>query len=490
MEQSREQPDNRDEAMRARLRRLAAIVESSEDAIIGKDLNGIITDWNNGAQRLYGYSADEVIGKPISILVPSDRVDDFIEIMRKIRAGESVKHFETVRRKKNGTCVQVSLTVSPVVDTDGRIIGASAIARDVSERQRQEAAVRESEERFSLIANATPVMIWMSGVDKLCNYFNHGWLEFTGRSLKEELGNGRSEGVHPEDLAQCSETYTQSFDRRESFAMEYRLRRHDGQYRWVFDRGVPRFEMDGAFAGYVGSCVDVTERKLVEQIRADVSRTLLEAQEQERTRIARELHDDIGQKLALLSVEISQMKETLPHGELRSQMDALEKQAVEISADTQSLSHELHSSKLEYLGLVLAMKNFSKEFEDKHNVEIEFDGGDVPSVVPQNIALCLFRVMQEGLRNSLKHSGVRFFKVNVQGSPTEIRLSVRDSGVGFEPELAKGTQGLGLISMRERVRLVNGTISITSSPQSGAEIRVFVPLLAGKPMEKTELAGA
>src|SRR6476660_7530173 len=100
MEQSREQPDNRDEAMRARLR-LAAIVESSEDAIIGKDLNGIITDWNNGAQRLYGYSADEVIGKPISILVPSDRVDDFIEIMRKIRAGESVKHFETVRRKKN-----------------------------------------------------------------------------------------------------------------------------------------------------------------------------------------------------------------------------------------------------------------------------------------------------------------------------------------------------------------------------------------------------
>jgi len=146
--------------------------------------------------------------------------------------------------------------------------------------------------------------------------------------------------------------------------------------------------MDGSFAGYIGSCVDVTERKLVEEIRADVIRTLLEAQEQEQTRIARELHDDISQKLALLSVEISEMKETLPHGELRSQMDALEKQALELCSDTQSLSHELHSSKLGYLGLVLAMKNFSKEFEDKHNVEIEFDGEDVPSDVPQNIALC------------------------------------------------------------------------------------------------------
>ena len=122
MEQSREQTDNRDhEAMLARLR-LSAIVELSDDAIIGKDINGIITDWNNGAASLFGYSADEMIGKSISILTPFDRADEFVEIMRKIRAGETIKHFDTVRLKKDGTRVQVSLTVLPVVDTNGRII--------------------------------------------------------------------------------------------------------------------------------------------------------------------------------------------------------------------------------------------------------------------------------------------------------------------------------------------------------------------------------
>jgi signal transduction histidine kinase len=171
-------------------------------------------------------------------------------------------------------------------------------------------------------------------------------------------------------------------------------------------------------------------------------------------------------------------------------MDELGKRTSEISAGVQSLSHELHSSKLEYLGLVSAMRGFCKEFSEKHKVEVAFASEGIPPTVPPEISLCLFRVMQEGLQNAVKHSGVRFFEVELRGSPTDIQLTVRDSGVGFDPELIKDTPGLGLVSMQERVRLVKGAILITSRPLSGTEINVRVPLQAGKQTEKANLAGA
>jgi PAS domain S-box-containing protein len=337
--------------------------------------------------------------------------------------------------------------------------------------------LRESEQRFRLVANTAPVMIWMSGRDKLCNYFNKTWLEFTGRALEAELGDGWSEGVHQEDLKACLHIYTGAFDRRESFQMQYRLRRYDGEYRWVLDMGVPRFNPDGSFEGYIGSCIDVTDRKLAEEAMAGMGRRLIEAHEQERTWIARELHDDVSQRMALLTIELELWEQELPASAVRfhDRIRHARQRLSEISSDIQSLSHRLHSSKLEYLGIVAAARSFCNELSEQQKVQVDFNSANIPVGVPKEIALCVFRVLQEALQNAVKYSGVRQFAVELQGVDGEIRLTVNDTGVGFDPIEAFNRHGLGLISMRERLHLAGGRISIESQPGMGTTIRARVP---------------
>ncbi|NBC15678.1 MAG: PAS domain S-box protein [Bacteroidetes bacterium] len=240
---------------------LSAIVDSSNDAIIGKRLDGTILSWNAAAEALYGYSAEEAIGQHIRLIVPPEKRDELETIMARLRQGKSIDPFETVRQHRDGSRVDVALTISPITSAEGHLVGASAIARDISERRRYQQALAESERRFRVMANGAPVMIWMAGTDKACTFFNAQWLAFTGRSLDQELDDGWAEGVHPEDRARCLGIYTAHFDQRTPFEMAYRLRHHSGAYRWILDRGTPRHAPDGTFLGYIGSATDISKQK-------------------------------------------------------------------------------------------------------------------------------------------------------------------------------------------------------------------------------------
>jgi signal transduction histidine kinase len=259
------------------------------------------------------------------------------------------------------------------------------------------------------------------------------------------------------------------------------LLRPDGSVVWLEKSARGFFDEQGKLLRMIGMVANITERELAEAALASVSRRLIEAQEQERSRIARELHDDIGQRLALLAIKLSQLQQS-PHNssELPRRIGELQKHTSEIAADIQSLSHELHSSRLQYLGIATAISGFCREFSEQQKVEIACRIHDLPVLLSPDISLCLFRVLQEALQNSTKHSGVRYCEVELWGTPDEIHLTVSDSGAGFDIDAAKASRGLGLISMEERLKLLNGNLSIESQLQRGTTIHARVPFSSGE----------
>ena len=242
---------------------LAAIIESSDDAILSKDLNGIISSWNAGAQRLFGYTAAEVIGRPVTLLIPDDRQDEETEILARIRRGERIEHYETVRQRKDGTCFDASLTVSPVKDEAGRVIGASKIARDITDRKKSEQALRLSEERFRLLASHAPVGIFLSDASGRCVFVNDHWREMSGLTVAQAWGDGWANAVHPEDRERVLAGWRQAVAAGEPSTSEFRFRRPDGRVVWL--QGSAQLIKDDAGApSYLGSCVDITARKQAE----------------------------------------------------------------------------------------------------------------------------------------------------------------------------------------------------------------------------------
>ena len=367
--------------------------------------------------------------------------------------------------------------VSDLKDVRKRMRRADA---KVAHAREAEAVLRESDRQFRKLANAAPVMIWTIGPDKRCTYFNDVWLEFTGRSLEAELANGWTAGIWAEDLPRCMETYTAAFDRHEPFRIEHRLQRRDGEYRWLFDQGVPRFDVDGAFAGYIVSAIDVSERKRSEELIHDLAGRLIVQQEVERQRIARELHDDIGQGIALLKVEIDLMATGVDSEQTRAQLYKLSSRVGEIASDVHDVSYELHPSRLRAIGLVSALQSLCRDTSAQRKVLVTFTQGLVPTSVDADVSLCLYRIAQESLHNVVRHSQARDAHVTITCDDGFVSLQIADSGIGFDPRHVAHA-GLGLHSMRERVAILHGQLSIDAAQGSGTQIMVRIPL--GSPAE-------
>jgi PAS domain S-box-containing protein len=431
------------------------------------------TDYLRGRTQVLGRSHYEIF---------PDMPERWKEVHRRGLQGETLRADEDCWDGQDGPH-WARWEVRPWKTPDGTVGGILILAEDITRRKQMQEALREGEDKLQLLLDSTAEAIYGIDLEHRCTFCNPACLrtlgyehvdEVIGKNIHNLIHHTRAdatvlpveecrvhratrtgEGVHGEDEVFWRANGT-------SFPIEY----------WSYPQ-----RRGNEVVGAVVAFIDTTERKLAEAALANVSRKLIEAQEQERTRIGRELHDDIGQRLALLAIQLQELHESsLIPPDVRSRTGELQKQTSEIATDIQSLSHELHSAKLQYLGIVGAMRGFCREFGEQQKVEINFQTHDMPSSVLPDTALCFFRVLQEALHNSAKHSGVRYFEVRLWGTSDEIHLTVVDSGVGFDRKAAKESRGLGLISMEERLKLLKGTLSIEAHPKRGTTIHARVPL--------------
>jgi PAS domain S-box-containing protein len=346
-------------------------------------------------------------------------------------------------------------------------------------RKRAFEEVQETERRFALVADNAPMLIWMADTDKSCTYVNRRWLDFMGDTLEQELGEGWTANVHPEDRARCVQDYEEAFDARKEIRMEYRVQRRDGEYRWIMDYGVPRYSPAGAFCGYIGSSLDITDLKRSEEELGKVSGRLIHAQEEERRRIARELHDDFTQRLAALGMELAQLGQETPSKEsLQQRLAEVGGKLRDITMGLSATAHQLHSSHLELIGLAASAQRLCSDFSQQNGIHVDFQQHDIPKNLPPETVLCLFRVLQEALHNVARHSHANSCRVQLRKENRGVLLTVSDAGAGFDPVRGERNGGIGLISMRERVRLVGGELHLHSRPEEGTRLEARVPMPA------------
>jgi PAS domain S-box-containing protein len=368
------------------------------------------------------------------------------------------------------------------------VVGFSKIAHEITERKRAEEELQESEEKFRSVFRDAGIGMVIVSPDGRFLAANKAFCECLGYT-EEELRARTVESVtFKEDWPPFSQKLREAVAEGRNFQwFEKRCLHKSGRIVNTETSASLIRSKDGAPRYFVAEVLDVTSRIQAQLALSEMTRKLIEAQEQERARMGRELHDDINQRLSMLAVELEQLQDD-PSDFPRRALE-LRRQTDEISRDVQALSHELHSSKLEYLGVVAGIRSWCREFAERQKIVVDFTG-DVSIVFPPEVGLTLFRVLQEGLHNAVKHSGVKRVEVQIHKHLGEIHLIINDMGNGFDIEMVQGN-GLGLTSMRERVRLVNGTIDIQSKPTSGTTLHVRVPFKPGptpnRPPDNTEI---
>ena len=461
----------------ASLRLFRELIDESSDAIEVVDPETFrFLDVNEKACRDLGYTRDEMLSLRVHDIDPS--LDELLEQKcQKELEDNGFRRFETAHRRKDGSTYPVEVNLKRV-QLD-RVYSVNVV-RDNTERKRSDEALRQKDAELTEAQRIAEVGSWQWDPENDTVIWSHELYRIAGRDygLPAVSFAEHSSLYAPESWKRLREAVEEALRSAAPYQLDVEMIRSDGAKRWLTARGEAQCDGTGRVVRLRGTVQDITERKRTEDALSSMGRKLIEAQEQERARIARELHDDLGQRLALLANEMEQLQQSYPdlRDEVSRRIRELQRDAFQIATDVQSLSHTLHSSKLEYLGIAAAMRGFCQEFGRQQKAEIDFKSHDVPSPLPPEISLCLFRVLQEALHNSVKHSGVRHAEVGLWGTLDEIHLTVSDLGAGFDREAVNGSRGLGLVSMEERVKLVKGSFSVKSQPKQGTTIQASVPL--------------
>lgn len=337
---------------------------------------------------------------------------------------------------------------------------------------------RNDDERLRLLLEMTSTLYWEGDLERCrLSYVSDQACKILGYSIEQwHQFDFWISHIHPDDRDRVRAEVLKNSDTRDSFTFEYRMVANDGRAVWFSDR-VNVVREDGRPKRPRGFLIDITERKRTEETLINLSGRIIDAQEEERKRIARELHDDLNQRMALLSIELAQLGQKAQKvRSFRALIHHLQTTAQEISAEIHRLSYQLHPSKLDHLGLAPAVESLCEELSGRRVTKIDFHQIGFPAHLSKNISLCLFRIAQESLRNCLKHSRAQRARVVLEKTDRHIRLSVADDGRGFNPDSGAMEQGLGFTSMRERLRLVGGTLRVYSQPSNGTKIEAVVPL--------------
>lgn len=357
--------------------------------------------------------------------------------------------------------------------------------RDVALLQRaddqtiQQLAEIESERLFREVMDSAPVMLWTADAAGRRTFFNRRWLLFTGKSLDREIGDGWRDEIHPEDVSATLSRYSVAIRTAERYEAEYRLRGADGEFYWIEDFGSPRVDSNGQVTGYIGSSIDRTERKRVETALHQLSGRLLELQDDERRRIARELHDTTAQNLAVLSMNLHSVRDKVFGQRPRQAVVESLALAERCSQEIRTLSYLLHPPLLDELGLMSALRSYTAGFTQRTGIQIELKMDEIGRL-PRDVEITLFRIVQEALTNVHRHSGSPRAEIRVFRDPREVQLQIADAGRGVPPEkldlISDGANlGVGIAGMRERARQLGGHLKIGSS-SGGTTITVILPL--------------
>lgn len=490
---------------------LAAIVESSEDAIISKTVNGIISSWNRGAEKLFGFTAAEAIGQHIFLIIPEDRHAEEDAVLAALRRGERIDHFETMRRTKDGRLVPVSLTISPVRDGNGHIIGASKVARDITEQKQSE----ELRARLAAIVQSSDDAIVSKTVDGVITSWNRGAERLFGYSEAEAVGQPIYLIIPVERRAEEDDVLArlrrgESIDHFETVRLARDGRRvpisltvsplKDSRGNIIGASKVARDITDRKRAEEVlkqanealeervrertaellkaneALRVEIAERSRIEEERLQLLKRLVLAQEDERRRIARELHDQLGQQLTALRLTLETLRsESMEGSDFRTQVETLQQLALQLDEDVAFRVWELRPRVLEESGLRAALTTYVHKWSEHFGIPARLHASRLTDQrLAPDVESTLYRLAQEALNNVIKHARADSVDVVLERNSENVSLIIEDHGVGFDLSDSAGA-GLGIVGMRERASLVGADLQIESAPGRGTTVFVRAP---------------